>query len=556
MTLLSVSFLFLTLLDVLGIGLTLPIILSSAGSSDSVSIPLIGLAVDYFAQNSIAFNLLLLVIVWIVKGIFGVILNYQIFQFAFKNQKRLIDLMSNKYQCLSVEEFVDTETSSMIQNLIVNIDTVTQQTIVASCKLVAEVFAFMIILMILIVASPLSTLVAGIILLLGVIGYFLLTRTAIAQTGQLGAEARVNMIGAFNSLMGGFKEIKVLGVGDFFDQVIEKSSTQILDNGVKYKTLSVIPKYLFEILAMLVIGAIFVVTSKQGLPHNEVLVILSLYAVATIRLVPAVSHITGSISQMRNSLYPLNRVSESISTGFNSHELVQSFSAPTSDISQTASLCFQKVSFSYPSSENTVFRDAGLDLIGPGLIALVGESGSGKSTAFDLMLGFRFPDSGSVVVGGFSTSDSKQDIYSSVAYSPQEGFIFPGTVKENIVLGRSFDADLFEEALRYSCLDSLIKELPQGAATLMAENGLNFSGGQRQRLAVARAIYSSKPLMLLDEPTSALDFENTSEVIQNLKLLSKEKLIIVCTHDIEVIASCDRVLEIKNKQINLRMSTS
>ena len=139
------GFLFLTLLDVLGIGLTLPIILSSAGSSDSVSIPLIGLAVDYFAQNSIAFNLLLLVIVWIVKGIFGVILNYQIFQFAFKNQKRLIDLMSNKYQCLSVEEFVDTETSSMIQNLIVNIDTVTQQTIVASCKLVAEVFAFMII---------------------------------------------------------------------------------------------------------------------------------------------------------------------------------------------------------------------------------------------------------------------------------------------------------------------------------------------------------------------------------------------------------------------------
>lgn len=546
----SASFLFLSLLDLLGLGLILPILVASSGQSQPVSIPVIGQLLNLVSSNSVGLNISLLVTVWVLKGVFGVFLNQQIFKFAYANQKRIIDAISRGYQSLSLEDYVAADTGEMIQNMVVNVENVAQQTIVAGCKLIAETTAFLFLLLLLIVASPIATLLAGVILVMGMIIYFSLARGTIAETGQLAAEARVNLIGSFTALMDGFKEIRVLGVSDFFNDSMDSSSEAIQKNSVTYKTLSVMPKYLFEVLAMVVMGVVYLVSKMQGMTTFDIYILLSLYAAASLRLVPAINNITGSLSQMRNSYYALQRVLSGLSS------YVNCIGPQVHDIDRSAatefpktSVKFKDVSFAYSVKEEKVLDSVSFDLNGPGLVALIGESGSGKSTMFDLMLGFRAPDSGRIVVGGSSFEGPEGAKYDLLSYVPQEGFLFPGSVKENVLLGREYDSKMFDDALEISCLSDVIDELPDGAETVMSEDGLNFSGGQRQRISLARAIYAARPILLLDEPTSALDRGTTFTFMKNLKIIAQSRLVITCTHDKEVMAICDRIIQVKSGMI-------
>ena len=546
----SMSFLFLTLLDILGLGLILPILVASSGQSQSVSIPVIGQLLNLVSSNSLGLNISLLVIVWAFKGIFAVFLSQQIFKFAYANQKRIIDTISRRYQSLSLEEYVASDTGAMIQNMIVNVENVAQQTIVAGCKLIAETTAFLFLLILLLVVSPIATLLAGLILLIGMMIYFSLARDKIAETGQLAAEARVTLIGSFTALMDGFKEIRVLGVNEFFNETMDSSSEAIQKNAVTYKTLSVMPKYLFEVLAMIVMGAIYFVSSIQGRTSFEIFLLLSLYAAASVRLVPAINNITGSLSQMRNSYYALQRVLSGLSSSVNGIDIqVHDTDGPAINESHKNSVKFKNVSFSYSDKKEKVFDSVSVSLSGSSLIALIGESGSGKSTAFDLILGFRSPDSGHITVGGLSFDGQERAMYDLLSYAPQDGFLFPGSVKDNVLLGREYNPKNFDIALEMSCLIDVIDALPAGIETVMSEDGLNFSGGQRQRISLARAIYAARPILLLDEPTSALDSETTFTFMQNLKLLSQSNLVIICTHDKEVIAICDRIIEVKDGKL-------
>jgi ABC-type bacteriocin/lantibiotic exporter with double-glycine peptidase domain len=310
------------------------------------------------------------------------------------------------------------------------------------------------------------------------------------------------------------------------------------------------PRYIFEVLSMVVLGVIYFVSIIQGKAYFDIFLLLGLYAAATVRLVPAINNITASLSQMRNSFYALTRVisglsSSSFSNHLDTHDRDRSYAHELGG----NSISFNNVSFSYLGKKEKVFDSVSMDLNGPGLIALIGESGSGKSTAFDLMLGFRSPDQGEIIVGGLSSQSEERALYDLISYSPQEGVLFQGSVVDNILLGREFDAKSFDDAVKLSCLSNLIGELPSGIESVLSEDGLNFSGGQRQRIRLARAIYSARPILLLDEPTSALDGENTSTLMSNLKVLSESRLIVVCTHDRDVMLGCDRIIQLKNKQL-------
>ena len=542
----TISFLFLTFLDILGLGLILPVLAASMGSTQAISIPFFEPLFEIFSYYGLGANILFLIFVWSIKAILGVLLNQQIFKFAYENQKRIIDTVSQSYQSLSFADYISSDTGAMIQNMIVNVENVAQQTIVAGCRLVAETFTFSFLLILLFFASPMVTLLSGLVLFIGMLVYFMFAREAIAETGKRAAEARVNLIGSFNAVMDGFKEIRVLNANRFFNESIEASSHEIRKNAVIYKTLSIMPKYLFEVLAMVILGITFLVGSRQGMNPAEIFLLLGLFVAASLRLVPAINNITSSVSQMRNSHYALQKVLAGLR--------LSSEAPPVTKVRQDRALIekssdqlitFSNVSFSYSLDSVEVLKSVSLDFKGPALVALVGESGVGKSTVFDLILGFRSPDSGQITVGG-STFDCKgQALHNFLSYVPQEGFLFPGSIKDNILVGREFDQSNFDMALEMSCLQSVIAELPLGENTIVSEDGLNLSGGQRQRVGLARSLYSARPVVLLDEPTSALDTETTAIFMRYLKALSRSKLVILCTHDQEVMGVCDQVFRLK-----------
>lgn len=210
-----------------------------------------------------------------------------------------------------------------------------------------------------------------------------------------------------------------------------------------------------------------------------------------------------------------------------------------------SSLVLKDVDFSY--NEELVLKDANVVINKGDTVAVVGSSGAGKSTMMLLLMGVIKPDKGQVYaeneIKAFSPS---KELF---AYVPQGNMIFSGTIKENIAFSLdAIDNDRLEKASRDACIYDYIMSLPDGFDTILGEGGLGLSEGQIQRLALARAFYSSRPVILLDEVTSALDEDTEKAVLSNIKGM-KNKTCVIITHRQNTRDICDRIIHINDGSI-------
>lgn len=205
---------------------------------------------------------------------------------------------------------------------------------------------------------------------------------------------------------------------------------------------------------------------------------------------------------------------------------------------------FRSVGFSY-SPDKPVLADVNLTLRRGRCYALIGRSGSGKSTLMDILLGFYKADSGIVSVDGVPAGEmTERDLRRRILLVSQETTIFNDTIGNNIRFGITASDDDIRRACRIACIDDFIDTLPAGLNTVLQYRGTNLSGGQRQRIGLARAILRQAPVLVLDESTSALDKNTRTTVVANLRREYAEKIIVFVTHDAEIVAEVDEVLDL------------
>ncbi len=217
---------------------------------------------------------------------------------------------------------------------------------------------------------------------------------------------------------------------------------------------------------------------------------------------------------------------------------------------QKRTLTLADVSFSY-SPGQPVLREISASIEPGQMVAFLGPSGTGKSTLLNLLPRFYDPTSGSVLLDGFDLRTLKlSDVRKHMALVTQGSPLFPGTIAENIAYGRA-DATFHEirEAAVESGAAEFILALPEQYDTLVTEGGQNLSGGQRQRLAIARALVTKAPILILDEPTSSLDLKHEQWVIETLQRLRRLRTIILVTHRIETAVDCDRIFVMQEGEI-------
>jgi ATP-binding cassette subfamily B protein len=210
-----------------------------------------------------------------------------------------------------------------------------------------------------------------------------------------------------------------------------------------------------------------------------------------------------------------------------------------------AEIAFENVRFAYPTRPETDVLDGVSFRVNPGeKVAIVGPSGAGKSTIFHLILRFYDPRSGQVMFDGVRLLDADPaELRSHIALVPQEVAIFAMSVRENIRFGRPAASDAeIERAAEAAAAAEFIRILPQGYDTLLGERGITLSAGQRQRIAIARAILRDAPLLLLDEATSSLDAESETLVQTALGRLMTGRTTLVIAHRLATVQSCDRIL--------------
>ena len=263
-------------------------------------------------------------------------------------------------------------------------------------------------------------------------------------------------------------------------------------------------------------------------------------------LFPAIEAVAKANIQIREAKIAFDRMFE-----FTSIE-PENESGDDTDLIKASNILVENLSFRFPGRKQ-LLRNLSMEIKKDQITCLLGESGGGKSTLLQILQKFYEPESGSIKIEDKEYKNiGTKSLRSKIGIVPQDIKIFNGSLIDNIVLGDSeIDPKKLEAFMVNYGFDSYFKEFPQGYATILGEEGVNISGGQKQLVGLSRALWTNPNILFLDEATSALDRKTESFVLNLLDRLKKDKAILLVTHRITTAAKADKIYILENNSISL-----
>jgi ATP-binding cassette subfamily B protein/subfamily B ATP-binding cassette protein MsbA len=296
-------------------------------------------------------------------------------------------------------------------------------------------------------------------------------------------------------------------------------------------------------IATLLLGSHLLFRDRQ----QEVLAYLLGFLFVLYRLMPRVNAVHHYFAAVNNLLPVTHRIANFLRD--DDKRLAPRGGRPVGQL--TSGIEFRKVSFRYPGTERDALAEVSFTIPRGSMVALVGESGAGKSTISDLLLRLYDPTAGQILIDGVDLRDlDPQQWRAAIGVVSQDSFFFHTTVRENIQLGR-LDApdEAIAQAAAIAGANRFIADLPKGADTVVGDRGLRLSGGQRQQLAIARAILRDPQLLLLDEATSSLDNQSERLIQQAVEKVGGNRTILAIAHRLSTIVMADRIIVLERGRI-------
>ncbi len=313
-----------------------------------------------------------------------------------------------------------------------------------------------------------------------------------------------------------------------------------------------LPRYFVESIALTIFISI---SLANALNNNSFLTnfiaILGTFALASQKLLSSVQASFANWSSMLGSNESLKNVLELLKLDKKEYENKYSNDKKRSIFNFKNSITFSSVSYKYNQNSFYSIKDINLTIVKGEKIGIIGKTGSGKTTFLNLLISLLTPTSGKIIIDKKDLR-SKNNIYkyrSLVSYVPQNIYLSDNTIKNNIAFGiqeNQIDQNKLEKVIKISQLKNWIDSLPLKENTYVGENGLSISGGQRQRLAIARSIYSKSQILILDEATSAMDQKTEEIILNSLDKIDKNITLIMVAHRLNTLVNCDRVIELEN----------
>lgn len=405
---------------------------------------------------------------------------------------------------------------------------------------------------------------------LGAIGFFSLFAVVmqrvlghrVAQAGATNLIAEIGSLRAVQEALGAYREISVMDRQPLYVDRIQTLRGDSAKATATSLTFSMLPKYAAEaalVLGAFALAAVLFATKPMAVAAGT----FALFLATATRVMPSLLRLAAAALAIRNyaeiamPTYVLARelgnpvgepqpeeVTETIRRALElGHETFQ----PSIEI--------RRLDFTYPGADTPALQ--GIDLeVGHGQsVALVGRSGAGKSTLADIILGMLEPDAGAVTVGGVRPTEAIHRWPGAIAYVPQEVMLVNNTVRGNVALGLPADVvddDLVWDALQRAHLSDHVRGESDGLDTQVGERGLRISGGQRQRLGIARALFTRPRLLVLDEATSALDAETEQAITLTLDALQEDVTTVVVAHRLSTVRNADLVVYLDDGRIVAR----
>ena len=357
-------------------------------------------------------------------------------------------------------------------------------------------------------------------------------------------ESTSDLAGLIGESINGISTIRAFAAENWIKKRFNKRLST--NKRAKYKTLKLLAFQhpivgfieAFGILAILGLGALRI---NLGLLNSEE---FSSFFAAILMLIDPISHISTNFNEYKQAEASLKRLKilnlEPVEDELNDLRPIPMIEGKIN---------FRRVNFGY-KKDNKVLKNINLEILKGEITAFVGPSGAGKSTMMALILKFIAPNSGDIFIDDKNIKSLKtKDIRTKIALVQQQPFLFSGKIIDAIRMGRNFDNKKVIEASKIANAHNFIQKLPDKYETRISERGSNFSGGQIQRIAIARAILGNPSILLLDEATSALDAESESEVQEALNRAMKDRTVIVIAHRLATTQEADKIVVFNKGEI-------
>lgn len=537
------------ILETIGIGLVIPLINSMINFEKSSSVN------NFFQilfpkvskENIIMLGLFIILIFFIFKNSILFYISWR--QNTFSNNFIVSKSteMYSRYLEKSYSFFLKNNSSYLIRNINGEVEGL-RDTIVQFSILITESFIVIFIVLVLIFYNPIPTvLFITIVLILSV----LFNRLSKKYIANLGSQRSENFALSLKNLTQGLlniKEIILYDRSNFFYDLYKKSYSDYSTTNRKYSSLIILPRLFLEILAVLglIIIVLFVFQNNKNV--ESLITTLALYAYASFRIMPSISKIYNAIQHITFCQNSVNIVYNQLKN--TSYAKILDLKCEKIQFNEKIEL--RNITFQHENSLNPLFVDFSFYIPKFSKIAIIGESGSGKSTIVDIILGLLNITSGGIYIDQVLLNSSNLKSWQmNFGYVPQRISLLDDTIRRNIAYGINDDEidDLkLVEAARKANLLSFIKTLPNGFDTNVSERGTNVSGGQGQRIILARALYNNPQILILDESTSALDVETEKSILENVHSL-KNVTVIMITHRISTIMECDYFIQLAGGKI-------
>ena len=490
-----------------------------------------------------------IILIYLIKNLYLLFSSYLQAAYDVNLMRELSTRMLESYLHQPYEFFAKTNTAEISQG--VTFDTTVVATVVETLfKFAAELLTTLLIAIYLVAIDP--AMAGGIIVVAGVcvVGITMLTKK---KLNILAVQTRdYNMVSKKWVLESaeGIKDIFVFNKRDFFLNSYDRNYRKQAKVATEYKFVGFTPERVIEALCISGIIGMVLVRIHSGVDVQSFVPELAVFAMAAFRMLPSISRITGHIATFLYSRPGLENTYYNVQTA---HEIKARQAAITDEKNEREKDTFDDaievngITFKYSDGEENVIENLSLTIRKGESIGLIGESGAGKSTLADILLRLYPTQEGTISVDGIDINTIPNKWSKLVSYVPQRVFLRDATVRENVAFAEEeIDDAKVWDALDQAHLKEYIESLPDGINTVVGEQGVRFSGGQCQRIAIARALYKDPAIIVLDEATSALDNDTEEAVMEAINALQGNKTLIIIAHRLTTISNCDRIYEVGN----------
>ena len=433
-------------------------------------------------------------------------------------------------------------TSQLVRMVDVGVSAVISGLTLPLIQLPAIIVSAVAVLGTLLIVQPLTAIISMVYLgLIALIMSKVLTSRSL-QAGQVNRRYSYKVASLMTDMVGALKEVTLRDKLGEVAEVVKENRSHAARARSNIQFLASVPKFVMDtalIGGFLLVGVVSYLIEGS---LSEAISAIVLFAVAGMRLVPGLTAFQSTTNQLNASRSQVTYVLKDI-------EQAQDYIAAAQEIGkepllqEPEELILDGVTFTYPTGNEPAVSDVSITIKMGTSVGIVGESGSGKSTLVDIILGLLVPQEGQIRIDSQNIDDVMAAWRSRVGYVPQDVSLFDGTIAQNVALSwkEGIDKDKVIDCLKRAQLWDVIQQRPQGLNTRVGERGMSFSGGQRQRLGIARALYSDPYVLILDEATSALDTKTEAEVAKAIASLRGEVTIIAVAHRLSTVRDSDEL---------------